>query len=488
MAPSVWRISSVRKKALPPVAVASSACDAGVAVVQPQQLDDRLGAQGADGEPGEEPVAGQLGRHPVELRHGLVGRDAHRPDHHHPARELVAQDVLDHLERRRVGPLQVVEDDEHRVHRRLGAQQLGDGLEQQVTLDASASGRSGRVPGTSWSSSGSSRASRPRSAATRRRASSDTERSTARTASTIGSNGTIASAVARPHSTTAPSPCTSAANWAANRDLPAPGSPWRSATWLSPADVIVHTWRSRASCSDRPTNGADASRAAGPGRATGDGPGSAGPSAARRTARACSATSTGGVHELAGGASSGSWLRICGLQAGEVRCRVEAELLGQHLPGTREGPEGVDLAAAAVEGEHEAPGEALPQRVLVHRALELGDRLAVAAEVEQGVEAGLQRLEAQLLPAHHGRPGPLLVGDVGQHRPAPLGEAGVEQFEHPTGIVAGLAAGRVEEVLEAEGIDQLDARRSARSRVRPGAGTGRRRAPGAAARRSSAGC
>ena len=107
-----------------------------VAVVHPQQLHDRRRPEGADRHPGEEPVAGELRGDPIELRARVVRGDADRRDDHHPAGQLVAEDVLDHLQRRRVRPLQVVEHDQHGVHRRLGPQQLGDRLEQQVALDA----------------------------------------------------------------------------------------------------------------------------------------------------------------------------------------------------------------------------------------------------------------------------------------------------------------------------------------------------------------
>ena len=93
-------------------------------------------AEALDREPGQQAVTGEPGGDAVELGRGIVGRHAHRGDHHDPSGQLVAQDVLDHLQRRRVGPVQVVEDDQHGMLRRLGAQQLGDGLEQQVALDA----------------------------------------------------------------------------------------------------------------------------------------------------------------------------------------------------------------------------------------------------------------------------------------------------------------------------------------------------------------
>ena len=158
--------------------------------------------------------------------------------------------------------------------------------------------------GTSCSSSGSSRASRPRSAATRRRASLETARRTARTASTIGSNGTIASAVARPHRTTAPTACTSAAKCGgqaglagarprpaaarcgcAPADVGRPHPPQDVELLVAPDELAAARWRA----------------AAGPGSGTGDGPGGAGRRRppARTSARSATAAA-GGVHVLAG--------------------------------------------------------------------------------------------------------------------------------------------------------------------------------------------
>ena len=273
----------------------------------------------------------------VELRRRVVGRDADRRQHHHPAGQLVAQHVLDHLERRGVGPLQVVEDDEHRVDRRLAAQQLGDGLEQEVALDAG-SGRSARASGTSCSRSGSSRASRPRSATTRRRASLDTARRTARTASTIGSNGTIASAVARPHSTTAPTRVHLGGELGGQPRLAGAGLALQQREVAGRRRTSPATPRARRRAGRRARRTRrGAARTAGPGSGTGDGPGGAGAAAAWAACSAASARSTaaaGGVHVLAGAARSGSWLRIARLQVDQLGRRVEAELVGEHARGS----------------------------------------------------------------------------------------------------------------------------------------------------------
>ena len=64
---------------------------------------------------------------------------------------------------------------------------------------------------------------------------------------------------------------------------------------------------------------------------------------------------------------------------------------------SRIGLQRVGLAAAAIEGEHELPGEALARRVLGDQVLQLADQLGLAARGEIGLDARLQRGQALLL-------------------------------------------------------------------------------------------
>ena len=61
----------------------------------------------------------------------------------------------------------------------------------------------------------------------------------------------------------------------------------------------------------------------------------------------------------------------------------------------------------------------LPQRVLSHERLELADQLGVAAELELGRDALLERAEAQLLEPGDLRLGERLVRELRECRPAP---------------------------------------------------------------------
>ena len=55
------------------------------------------------------------------------------------------------------------------------------------------------------------------------------------------------------------------------------------------------------------------------------------------------------------------------------------------------------LAPAAIQGEHPRRAQALAQRMLGGECLQLGDQRGVTAEREIGVDADLQRFQAQLL-------------------------------------------------------------------------------------------
>jgi hypothetical protein len=68
------------------------------------------------------------------------------------------------------------------------------------------------------------------------------------------------------------------------------------------------------------------------------------------------------------------------LEALELIGRLEPKLLVQQPPPGPVDLERRRLAAAAVQGEHQLPPEALAQRLLRDEALELGDQLGVAAE------------------------------------------------------------------------------------------------------------
>ena len=83
-----------------------------------------------------------------------------------------------------------------------------------------------------------------------------------------------------------------------------------------------------------------------------------------------------------------------GLQALELRARVEAEVLHQRVPRAPVGLERVGLAPGAVQREHQLRVQALAVGVLGREALELADDLGVAAEREVVRDPLLERLQA----------------------------------------------------------------------------------------------
>ena len=198
-------------------------------------------------------------------------------------------------------------------------------------------------------------------------------------------------------------------------------------------------------------------RTAGPGRATGDAGCGAGCCVRRsRSAVGRRRRRRPLRHRQRGAARLGSWLRIavCSSDSSGVGSRPSSSASTARVRGVH--AQRVGLAAAAVEGDHQAAGEPLAQRVLVGRALQLADGLAVTAEGEEGVEARLQRLQAQLVPAHRGRPGPLLVDDVGEGRTVPLGQPGLDVGRSAVlGSSSQRGAGLGDAVLEAGGVEDV---------------------------------
>ena len=97
------------------------------------------------------------------------------------------------------------------------------------------------------------------------------------------------------------------------------------------------------------------------------------------------------------GLSAGSCLRI-------ASCSSRSAGLGSIPSSSTSSParlavqlKRLGFAPAAIQGEHPRRAQALAQRMLGRQRLELGDQRGVTAEREIGVDADLQRLQAQLL-------------------------------------------------------------------------------------------
>ena len=77
--------------------------------------------------------------------------------------------------------------------------------------------------------------------------------------------------------------------------------------------------------------------------------------------------------------------------------RIEPELVGEEPPAPLVLVEGLRLAAAPVEGQHQLAAETLPQRMLPHEPFELRHELGVESELEVGVDPPLEREQTLLL-------------------------------------------------------------------------------------------
>jgi hypothetical protein len=90
------------------------------------------------------------------------------------------------------------------------------------------------------------------------------------------------------------------------------------------------------------------------------------------------------------------------LQAAQLGAGLGPELVEQGAPRGAVGLQRIGLAPAAIQREHELASEPLAQRLRGDEDLELGDELLRAAEGEVGLDAVLERGDAQLLQARAG--------------------------------------------------------------------------------------
>src|SRR5581483_602162 len=89
--------------------------------------------------------------------------------------------------------------------------------------------------------------------------------------------------------------------------------------------------------------------------------------------------------------------------------------------------ERLGLPARAVEREHQLAAQPFPQRVCVHRRLEVLDELRVAAERELRLRPLLDQRQAELLEPSELLACEPLEGELGQRVAAPRGERLAEQ-------------------------------------------------------------
>jgi hypothetical protein len=171
----------------------------------------------------------------------------------------------------------------------------------------------------------------------------------------------------------------------------------------------------------------------------------------------------------------------CPFQLLESRAGVDAELLGQGLPGPSVGLQGFGLPARAVQGQHELAVETLPQRMGRHQRLQLTNQLGVATQGKLGLDRILHGGQAALLQPHHLPLAAGSQGDVGEGRPPPQPDCVAQQPCRPSWITGGqrgptlsgqpLKAGKIE--LLGANVDQVAGRLGAQHPPGPSPGPGR---------------
>ena len=136
----------------------------------------------------------------------------------------------------------------------------------------------------------------------------------------------------------------------------------------------------------------------------------------------------------------------------ELRGGIETQLVRQDLSGSLEGAQRLGLSPLSVVGQHQEPPEALSPGVSCQQGLEVTDRPSLRSARQQPFDPDLLRLEAELIQArglgHEGWP----VDEVGEGRPAPKREGGIEGGDGDVGIRREGLPRIPHEVIEARGV------------------------------------
>jgi hypothetical protein len=101
-------------------------------------------------------------------------------------------------------------------------------------------------------------------------------------------------------------------------------------------------------------------------------------------------------------------------EVAHCRARVDAQFLAECRAQPAIRGEGIRLAAAPVEGEHELPVQVLTERVLLGQLLQLREQLGVFTQRKPGLRKRLRRLHPQFLQAHGLLVEPTHAGHIGQ--------------------------------------------------------------------------
>ena len=139
------------------------------------------------------------------------------------------------------------------------------------------------------------------------------------------------------------------------------------------------------------------------------------------------------------------------LEPPQLRPRLDPELVDEQPAPLAHHLERLRLPAAAVEREHQVRAHALAQRVLGHQRPQLADQVGVAAARELRAHPLLDRLHPQLLQPRDLALREVVEAVVGERRPAPQLERGLQVGG---GRVRVLGPRALEQVLEAVRVDR----------------------------------
>ena len=140
------------------------------------------------------------------------------------------------------------------------------------------------------------------------------------------------------------------------------------------------------------------------------------------------------------------------LEPAQLGTRLDTELVDEAGAGSLIHVQSLRLPARTVQRDHELSQEALAQRMLGDEPLELSDDVAVAPELEIGVDALLEGDKSQLLESPDLRLREALERELGEHRPAPSVE---RAHELVPALLCGKPPGVGKRLLEAVGVDLL---------------------------------
>nr|WP_256862102.1 hypothetical protein [Microbispora sp. GKU 823] len=116
------------------------------------------------------------------------------------------------------------------------------------------------------------------------------------------------------------------------------------------------------------------------------------------------------------------------LEPPQLGAGLQAQFPGEQLPDPAQGGEGVGLPSGPVEGEHEQAPQPLPVGVVLHQAFEVGHARSRVAERQPGLEPVLGGRGAQLGQPRHDRLGELVRGELGERLAPPRLQRGAQRL------------------------------------------------------------